>query len=117
MRKQFTLSLLTSIAAIGFTVCPHAQGRSAELDEAVTLVKQMHVDQCHQHQLRGKLLLAHQTHDQDTMDDLYAQLDKLNQRLKPVEDKLRVLKTSIRQKPEDQREFESTLLQNGTCED
>jgi septal ring factor EnvC (AmiA/AmiB activator) len=89
---------------------------SADVQAAVDLVKQSHADQCQKKKIQSQLLVAHQQHDQDKLDALAPELDAINKRLKPTEDKLNTLKASFKKNPDDQTAFETALLDTGDCE-
>lgn len=91
-------------------------GGGAEVEEAVALLQQIHADQCQQQKLRGQVMVAHRSHDQETLDAIYPQLEAVSKRLKPSEDRLNALKASIKKDPQDQNAFEAALLQNAECD-
>jgi predicted nucleic acid-binding Zn-ribbon protein len=88
----------------------------ADVEEAVALMKQSHADQCQKKKIQVQLLLAHQHHDQDKLNALGPELEAINKRLKPTEDKLAALKAKIKKNPDDAGAFETALLQVGDCE-
>jgi len=89
---------------------------SKELEEALALARHMHTDQCEQRTLRGQILMAHQSHDQEKMDTLGPRLEAVNQRLKPSEDRLKTLKLSVRKNPGEQTAFDAALQETGDCD-
>jgi len=89
---------------------------SADVQAAIGLMKQTHADQCQKKKIQSQLLIAHQRHDQSKLDALGPELDAINKRLKPTEDKLSVLKAAIKKNPDDESAFEEGLLQTGDCE-
>lgn len=89
---------------------------SPELEEALALARQVHTDQCEQRKLRGQLLMAHQSHDQETLDTLGPRLEAVNRRLKPSEERLGVLKAGFRKNPGEPGVFENALQEAGDCE-
>lgn len=114
MKKNIFFSSLPVLAALGFSA--PAFTASKELEEAVALVKQMHGDQCEQRHLRGEMLLAHQTHDQEKMDVLGPRLEAVNQRLQPSEDRLKALRLSIRKNSGEQGALDVAVLEAGSCD-
>jgi hypothetical protein len=110
MRK---VVLLFIAASLHLATTAHVFG--AELEEAISLLKQMHADQCQQQKLRGQLMLAHRNHDQETLNALWPQIEAISKRLKPSEEKLKVLKVSIGNNPADQSAFETALLREADC--
>jgi len=89
---------------------------SADVQAAIDLMKQTHADQCQKKKIQVQLLLAHQHHDQDKLDALGPELDAINKRVKPTEDKLNALKAVIKKNPDDESAFEMALLEVGNCE-
>lgn len=88
----------------------------ADLEEAVTLLRDTRADRCQQSVLRGKLLVAHRSHDERTVNEFYPQLEAVNARLKPAEDKLKALQAVLRLTSEENNAFESAQIEYGTCE-
>ena len=74
---------------------------STEVEEAIGLIKEMHADRCQLQQVRGQLMVAHQDHDDSAVHMLLPQMESLNQRLKPLEDRLKALKLRITQNLDD----------------
>ncbi len=89
---------------------------SPDVQAAIDLMKQSHADECQKQRLKVQLLAAHQAHDQDKLRALEPQLNQINQRLKPTEDKLNALKVNIKKNAEDQSALEAASLQLGDCE-
>ncbi len=89
---------------------------SPDVHAAIDLVKQAHTDQCQKTKIQVQLLVAHQHHDQDKLNALGPELDAINKRLKPTEEKLNALKAIIKKNPDDESAFETALLQVGNCE-
>ncbi len=112
-RAVLSLIVVTVTASLSFSSAACASG--AELEEAITLLKQMHADQCQQQKLRGNVMLAHRNHDEETLNELWPKIEAIGKRLKPVEDKLNLLKASIKKNPDDQSAFETALLQQSDC--
>ena len=113
MRKN---SFLSVVATIAFACTSPVFAVSPDLAEATELLKQMHADECQKQKLRGQLLVAHQAHDQAKMNALYPQLEAINNRLKPSENKLNALKVNLKKNREDQNAFETVQLQMGECD-
>ena len=84
--------------------------------EAITLLKQVYPEQCQRNKLKVKLLTAHKNHDQALLKELGGKLDELNNILKPTDEKLMVLKASIKKNPDDEADFNTALLDLSTCE-
>jgi hypothetical protein len=84
--------------------------------EAITLLKQVYPEQCQRNKLKVKLLTAHKNHDQPILKELGGKLDELNSILKPTDEKLMVLKASIKKNPDDEADFNTALLELNTCE-
>jgi hypothetical protein len=89
---------------------------SPELEEALALARQIHPDECEQHHLRGQLLMAHQSHDEEKLDTLGPRLEAVNQRLKPSEDRLKALKLRFGKNPGEQSSFDAALQEAGDCD-
>ena len=114
--KQFAFLQRTSLLAATCVFSAPVFSAGPELEEALALAKQMHADQCEQRELRGQILKAHQAHDQEKMDALGPRLENVNRRLQPSEDRLKVLKRSVRKNPDDQSAFDAALLDAGNCD-
>jgi hypothetical protein len=114
MRHHSFTGAVLLLAAGAFSAPVFALGPEAE--EAIALLKQMHADQCAKRQIQGKLLSAHQAHDQKTLDELAPKLDAVNGRLKPGLDKLKALKPLVKKNQADQTAFESAQLNEGDCD-
>ncbi|MDP3010540.1 MAG: hypothetical protein Q8N30_15925 [Methylococcales bacterium] len=84
--------------------------------QAITLLKQVYPEQCQRNKLKVKLLTAHKKHDQPLLKELGGKLDELNNILKPTDEKLMVLKASIKKNPDDEADFNTALLELNTCE-
>lgn len=84
--------------------------------QAITLLKQVYPEQCQRNKLKVKLLTAHKNHDQPLLKELGGKLDELNNILKPTDEKLIVLKASIKKNPDDEADFNTALLDLNTCE-
>lgn len=107
MKQLFLILILLSASA--FAVTP-------ELEEGVALVSQMRDDQCQRQKLRSEILLAHSSHDVGKVDKLGPQLDAINKRIKPAEDRLNVLKPAIRKNFNEQSAFETAQLNLKACD-
>lgn len=113
MRKP--LFPLFALAA-GLVSSAPAFAAGADVQAAVDLMKQSHADQCQKKKIQVQLLLAHQQHDQGKLNALGPELDAINKRLKPTEDRLNALKAAIKKNPDDEAAFETALLEMGDCE-
>lgn len=89
---------------------------AAEVDEAIALLKQTHDDQCEQQKLRGRLLIAHQSHDSTTLEALTPKLEALNARMKPTADKLKELSAKFSEDSQARNEYEKAQIEMGTCD-
>lgn len=107
-------SVLVMVAAASFSA--PGLGASADLEQAIALLRDTHADRCEQSALRARILVAHQSHDDKTVNALYPQLEALNARLKPAETKLKTLTAVIQQNSTEQNAFETAQLENGSCE-
>lgn len=115
MNKASILLILPICAAGTLPFPTYVHSAPADLEEAKSLLKQMHEDQCQQQELRGKVMLAHRNHDEATLKELWPKIEAISQRLKPSEERMKALKASIKQNPEEQNAFESVLLQETEC--
>jgi len=110
-------SLLMSLGVFSLVlVCAPSFAGKAEVDVAVDLYKQSHADQCQKKKIQVQLLIAHQSHDQEKLNQLEPQLEAINKRLKPTEDKLNALKATMNKNPDDKSAYETALLELGDCE-
>ena len=91
-------------------------GVAAEVDEAIALLKQTHDDQCEQQKLRGRLLIAHQSHDTMTLEALTPKLEALNARMKPSSEKLKELTAKFKDDAPARNAFEKAQIEMGTCD-
>ncbi len=114
--NKFQFSLWLSAIAASFAFSATAFAVSADVQAAIDLMKQTRTDQCQKKKIQMQLLIAHQSHDRTKLDALGPQLDAVNQRLKPSDDQLNILKAKFRKNPDDQGAFESAQLQQGDCE-
>lgn len=89
---------------------------SPDVEAALELSKQSHADQCQKKKLQVQLLVAHQSHDQEKLNNLEPELDAINKRLKPTEDRLNALKAKMNKNPDDKSAYETALLDLGDCE-
>jgi ribosomal protein L1 len=86
------------------------------IEQAITLLKQSHIEQCQKNKLKVQLLIAHRKHDQALLKELSAKLDEINEILKPTDDKLTALKKAIKKNPDDETAFNTALLDLSPCE-
>jgi gamma-glutamyl phosphate reductase len=115
MTPSHRLSAATLLPAV-ISFCSVVAASPAELEQAVAILKDTRADRCQQSSLRARVLVAHQKHDEKLIRELYPQLESLNARLKPSEDRLKALSASIRLVPEEQSAFETAQLENGECD-
>jgi gamma-glutamyl phosphate reductase len=114
--KAGCIPLIAAVVAGTTGFSPLANCSPAELERAVTLLRETRTDRCQQSNLRARILVAHQSHDEKTVRDIYPQLETLNARLKPSQDQLKVLSESIRLNSEEQSAYETAQLENGSCD-
>jgi TolA-binding protein len=105
--SAFALTLILAMPAVATT---------KDVDDAIALLKEIRTDQCHQKSMRGRILIAHQSHDEETLNELGPQLESLNARLKPAEGKLNALTTAIQANTQDRTAFENAQLEMADCE-
>jgi len=110
---KYAFPLLFSVY---FIVSTSAFAASADVESAIKLSKQHHAELCEKKKIQVQLLVAHQHHDQEKLNKWGPELDAINQRLKPTEDKLNVLKANFKKNPDDQSAYETALLEMGDCE-
>lgn len=113
--KNKTLALIMPVFAVTLILSPPAQSASQNVDAALALVKQMQPDQCALQKVRGKVLVAHQAHNQAVLDALTPQMDELTARLKPLDDKLHDLTIAIKKNPEEQTAYTAALPEAAKC--
>ncbi len=113
MNKR-SLTILAFASACFFSFSSFAA--SPDVETALGLYKQSHADQCQKKKIQVQLFLAHQSHDQDKLGKLEPELEAINKRLKPTEDKLNALKANMNKNPDDKSAFETALLQVRDCE-
>jgi hypothetical protein len=113
MHKQLFLTLAVTV---GFFFSASVAAISADVEAAVDLMKQSHMEQCQKIKIKKELLIAHQNHDQAKLKALSPDLDDINKRLKPTEDKLKPLKAAMMKNPDDESDFETALLHLDECE-
>lgn len=111
--KILPLAVCLSSAVLLFSA--PAKSASPTVEEALALLKHMGPDRCALQKVRGKILVAHQSHDQSTMDALAPQMDALTMRLKPSEDKLRELAAAIKKNPQDQTVYAAAQVEASSC--
>jgi hypothetical protein len=102
--------------AVGFSFSASVAANSMEVEAAIDLLKQSHMEQCQKIKIKKELLIAHQHHDQARLKALSPDLDAINQRLKPTEDKLKILKAAMMKDPDDVSDFETAMLHLDACE-
>lgn len=100
----------------GFFFSASVTANSMEVEAAIDLLKQSHMEQCQKIKIKKELLIAHQHHDQARLKALSPELDAINQRLKPTEDKLKVLKSAMMKNPDDESDFATAMLHLDACE-
>lgn len=100
----------------GFFFSASVTANSMEVEAAIDLLKQSHMEQCQKIKIKRELLIAHQHHDQARLKALSPELDAINQRLKPTEDKLKVLKSAMMKNPDDESDFATAMLHLDACE-
>lgn len=110
-----TYPLALSVLTATVTLASHALAASQDVEAALALVRQIQPDRCALQKVRGKILVAHQSHDQSTMDALAPQMDALTARLKPAEDKLRELTVAIKKNPTDQNVYAAAQTEAASC--
>ena len=115
--KGFSTCLIGATMSVAAGVfSPSVFGATAELEQAVSLLRDTRTDRCQQSALRARLLVAHRSHDEKTVDELFPQLEALNARMKPADDKLKTLAAVIRLNSQEQNAFETAQIENGSCE-
>jgi hypothetical protein len=105
----------TLAVAVGFFFSAAVAANSAEVEAAIDLMKQSHIDQCQKIKIKKELLIAHQHHDQAKLQALGPELDAINKRLKPTEDKLTILKSAMMKNPDDESDFATAMLYLDAC--
>ncbi|TAK60389.1 hypothetical protein [Methylobacter sp.] len=106
----------TFAVAIGFFFSASVAAISKDVEAAIDLMKQSHTEQCEKIRIKKELLIAHQHHDQAKLQALSPDLDAINKRLKPTEDKLKILKSAMMKNPDDESDFETAMLHLDVCE-
>ncbi|TRX02965.1 hypothetical protein [Candidatus Methylobacter oryzae] len=101
--------------AVGFLFSASVAANSMEVEAAIDLMKQSHMEQCQKIKIKRELLIAHQNHDQARLKALSPELDAINQRLKPTEDKLKILKAAMMKNPDDESDFATAMLHLDAC--
>jgi len=107
--------LFTLAVAVGLFFSASVAANSMEVEAAIDLMKQSHMDQCEKIKIKKELLIAHQHHDQATLKALGPELDAINKRLKPTEDKLTILKSAMMKNPDDESDFATAMLYLDAC--
>ncbi|BBL72199.1 hypothetical protein [Methylogaea oryzae] len=110
-----TLPLVACLSLSAFLFSVPVGAANPSVDEALALLKHMQPDRCALQKVRGKILIAHQSHDQSAMDALAPQMDAITARLKPSEEKLRELTTVIKQNPQDQTVYAAAQVEASSC--
>ena len=105
----------TLAVAVGIFFSASVAANSAEVEAAIDLMKQSHMDQCQKIKIKKELLIAHQHHDQAKLKALSPELDAINKRLKPTEDKLTILKSAMMKNPDDESDFATAMLYLDAC--
>ncbi len=113
---KYAFPFLVFMLVGNFAVSPSAFAVSPDVEAAIDLDKHHHAEQCEKKRIQVQLLIAHQHHDQEKLNSLAPELEDINKRLKPTEDKLNALKANIKKNPDDQSAYETALLQLGDCE-
>ena len=113
---KYAFPFLVFMLVGNFAVSPSAFAVSPDVEAAIDLDKNHHAEQCEKKRIQVQLLIAHQHHDQEKLNSLAPELEAINKRLKPTEDKLNALKANIKKNPDDQSAYETALLQLGGCE-
>ena len=112
LHKQLFFTLAV---AVGIFFSASVAANSAEVEAAIDLMKQSHMDQCQKIKIKKELLIAHQHHDQAKLQALSPELDAINKRLKPTEDKLTSLKSAMMKNPDDESDFATAMLYLDAC--
>jgi len=107
--------LFTLAVAVGLFFSASVAANSMEVEAAIDLMKQSHMDQCQKIKIKKELLIAHQHHDQAKLKALSPELDAINKRLKPTEDKLTILKSAMMKNPDDESDFATAMLYLDAC--
>ncbi|WP_045224959.1 hypothetical protein [Methyloterricola oryzae] len=108
--------IILPFCALGLaSLPPLARSSPADLEEAKALLQQMHEDQCQQQELRGKVMLAHRDHDDASLKELWPKVEAISAKLKPAEERMKVLKANLKQNADEQDAFETALLESGEC--
>lgn len=115
MSEKFGSQFVCTVVTLGAIFLPTV-GPASEVDEAIALLKQTHDDECEQQKLRGRLLVAHQSHDSATLETLTPKLEAINSRLKPSEEKLKALQEKFNDNSNDRNAFEIAQLEMGECD-
>ena len=89
---------------------------SKNVEDALALLKDSHIEQCQRNKLKVELLVAHRKHDMELLKELEVKLNELNKILQPTENKLNALKAKIKKNPDEETEFNTALLELGSCE-
>ncbi len=105
----------TLVFAVGFFFSASVAAVSKDVEAAIDLMKQSHTEQCEKIKIKRELLIAHQNHDQARLKALSPELDAINQRLKPTEDKLKILKSAMMKNPDDESDFATAMLHLDAC--
>lgn len=109
-RLFFTLAV-----TVGLFFSASVAAISTEVEAAIDLMEQSHMEQCQKIKIKKELLIAHQHHDQAKLQALSPELDAINKRLKPTEDKLAILKSVMMKNPDDESDFATAMLYLDTC--
>lgn len=113
MRKRLLFALAV---VVGIFFSASVAALSADVEAAIDLMRQSHMEQCQKIKIKRELLIAHQHHDQAKLQALSPDLDDVNKRLKPTEDKLKILKAAMMKNPDDESDFDTAMLHMDACE-
>jgi len=113
---KYPFTLLLSAVAAPFVFSAAAFAVNPDVAAAIELTKQHRAEECDKKKIQVQLLVAHQHHDQAKLSALGPELDAINKRLKPTEDKMNALKANMKKNPDDESAYETALLEMGDCE-
>jgi hypothetical protein len=113
LHKQLFFTLAV---AVGVFFSASVAAISKDVEAAIDLMKQSHMQQCQKIKIKRELLIAHQHHDQARLQALSPELDDINKRLQPTEDKLKILKSAMMKNPDDESDFATAMLHLDACE-
>lgn len=116
MNAHHTKAVHAASIAVLLFFSPCIFALSKEVEDALALLKDTHIEQCQRNKLKVELLVAHRKHDMALLKELEVKLDELNKILQPTENKLNALKAKIKKNPDQETEFNTALLELGSCE-